>query len=223
MKLVAILGSPRGMKGNTGTLLDGVLQGAEAAGAKIELFSLAEKNVQPCVSCERCHVVGDCGIHDDFGTILEAMKTADGLVLASPNYIMSVTAQMKAFLDRCSGPIHTQVFDGKYAAVVTTSGSPSDGAMEQYVERALSIIGYYTVGSVNAVGWQMGDVERRAPHMAAAEALGRLLVNAISTCQVSPEQAIEREMIMERFQQLVTMQKDHWKYEYEFWKARTGR
>ena len=35
-----------------------------------------------------------------------------------------------------------------------------------------------------------------------------------------PDQEAGRKMIMERMLQLVTMQKDHWRFEYDYWSAR---
>lgn len=217
MKLVAILGSPHGAQGNTGMLLDGVLQGARAAGADVTLYSLSNLDVQPCRSCEGCHIVGDCPIADDFPTIKDAITEADGVILATPNYIMNVSAQLKALLDRCSGPIHTQEWEGKYAAAIVTSGSGGSDEIEAYLLRALRMLGFTTVGSAGALGWQLNKPELREKLQATAAELGKQLVEAIRAQKRFPEQDEERNAFMNRFQQLVTMQKDHWKYEYDYW------
>jgi multimeric flavodoxin WrbA len=219
MQLVAILGSPHGRHGNTGLLLDGVVQGARTAGAAVELFTLTECDVKACRSCECCHSKGYCPIPDDFDTLKAAITAADGLILASPNYIMSVSAQLKAVLDRCAGPIHTQEWRGKYAAAVVTSGSGGSEEVEAYLLRALRMSGFSTVGSVGALGWQMANPETRPSHLAAAMAVGATLVDAIRTRRHYPDQAAEREVIMNRMHDLVRMQKDRWVHEYEFWQA----
>ncbi|OPZ87241.1 MAG: NAD(P)H dehydrogenase (quinone) [bacterium ADurb.Bin429] len=223
MRLVAIIGSPHGMKGNTAVLLDGVMRGARAAGAEVTLVSLAEYTVQPCNGCEACHITGVCPIRDDFTTIKDAMLAADGVVLASPNYIISVSAQVKALLDRCSGPIHTQAFEGKYAAAVVTSGGGNSEEVEAYMLRALRMMGFTSVGSAGALAWQLLREETRIPLLNAAEALGYALVEAIRAKQAFPDQDEEHRQIRERMQTLVTMRKDHWPFEYEYWMAKTGR
>lgn len=52
MKILAIIGSPRGMQGSTGRLLEEVLAGVETSGAETEILSLKTLHVQPCVACE---------------------------------------------------------------------------------------------------------------------------------------------------------------------------
>ncbi len=55
-----------------------------------------------CKGClETCHTKGKCFQDDDFEKMKNAMLAADGIILASPNYVFSVSAHMKAFLDRC--------------------------------------------------------------------------------------------------------------------------
>ncbi len=103
MKIVAIMGSPHGMQGNTGRLLEEVLAGVEEGGGEVELINLAKKRVQPCASCDYCHQTGECHLADDYGAIKDKLLACDGFILASPNYIFSVTAQMKALFDRCNG------------------------------------------------------------------------------------------------------------------------
>lgn len=220
MKLVAIIGSPRGMAGNTGILLEALLAGAREAGAEVQVFSLANMDVKPCVSCEHCHITGDCPISDDFDMISTAIAAADGVLLGSPNYIISVTAQMKAFLDRCSKQIHTQEWVGKYAAAVVTSGSSHTDVVAGYLSQALRVLGFTTVGSVGALGWQVAMPDQREPHLANAAALGHALVNAIHTQQTFPEQAEERAMLWDRMQHMVMRMQEHWPYEYAYWMAR---
>ncbi len=220
MKIVAIIGSPHGMKGNTGTLLHGMLEAMRAEGAEVAVFSLTEYDVKPCAGCERCHITGHCAITDDFDTIQQTFAYADGLVLASPNYIVSVSAQLKALFDRCSGLLHLQAIEGKYAAAVVTSGGPGSDEVEHYMLRFLRSLGYTTVGSVSALGFQMRHAEQRQAPLQAAAELGRTLVQAIAERRIFPEQQAERQAVMERMRALMTTMRDHWSYEYQYWAER---
>jgi multimeric flavodoxin WrbA len=219
MKLVAILGSPHGMKGNTGQLLTGLLEGAKEAGAEVTAFSLSEKEVAPCRACDACHKTGKCSIQDDFPEILLAMLNADAIVLASPNYILSVSAQMKALLDRCCGALHLQIMEGKHAAAVVTSGGSGSEEVEAYMLRFLRTLGCWTVGSLGAEGRQLFDEDSRTKLQVSAASLGAKLVAAAESQQTFPEQRAERAAFHERMKQLVTFRREEWPYEYEYWKA----
>jgi multimeric flavodoxin WrbA len=51
----------------------------------------------------RCTQKDNFDQKDNFESIKQKIRVADGLILASPNYIYSVSAQLKAFMDRCGG------------------------------------------------------------------------------------------------------------------------
>jgi multimeric flavodoxin WrbA len=221
MKVVAVIGSPHGMEGNTGQLLQPLLDAVKRAGGETKVFLLSEMEVQPCRACDCCHRVGTCRVDDDFEMIRRTVGSADGLVLASPNYIFSVPAQMKAFLDRCCGPLHLQAFEGKYGAAVVTSGGAESIEVERYLLRFLRSLGLWTVGSVGASGWELSDVATRTALADKAADLGAALADAIRGKQVYPQQEPERRAFFDRMKSLVTMRQDEWVFEYEFWKSRS--
>ncbi|WOF15230.1 flavodoxin family protein [Methanoplanus sp. FWC-SCC4] len=100
IKVTGISGSPK-KYGNTEKLLDSFLEGAESAGAATEKILLKKMKYRSCQGCNACHKTGYCVITDDLTEIFEKiMNETDILVLASPIYSMSITAEMKAFIDR---------------------------------------------------------------------------------------------------------------------------
>jgi multimeric flavodoxin WrbA len=220
MKVVAVLGSPHGMKGNTGAVLASLLKGAEDAGAEATTYSLADLNVAPCRGCDVCHKTGRCAIQDDFPRLLGAMLEADALVLASPNYIFSVSAQLKALLDRCCGPLHLQEFQDQYAAAVVTSGGAGGDEVERYLLRFLRSLGCWTVGSVGTEALRLFDDTMRAEVLQSAEKLGAQLVAAARDQLPMPDQQVEREAFYQRMKDLMARQRERWPYEYEYWRAR---
>lgn len=97
--IIALGGSPR-KNGNTETVLLSFLKGAEDAGATYEYIRLSDLTFKNCRGCNACHKKGDCIITDDLTPIFEKIAACDILVLASPIYSMTVTAEMKSFIDR---------------------------------------------------------------------------------------------------------------------------
>ncbi|MFA5145982.1 MAG: flavodoxin family protein [Candidatus Omnitrophota bacterium] len=99
MKILGIGGSPR-KGGNTDILLDKALEGAGSAGASVEKIVLNDLEFKPCQECGGCRKTGACVIRDGMCAIYDKIKEADGLILASPVFFGSLSAQMKTMIDR---------------------------------------------------------------------------------------------------------------------------
>lgn len=100
MKVLAISSSPR-KGGNSDVLCDEFLKGAAENGHEVQKIRLAEKKIAPCLACYGCTDSHVCVRRDDMAEVLEALKAADVIVLASPVYFYSICAQMKTIIDRC--------------------------------------------------------------------------------------------------------------------------
>jgi multimeric flavodoxin WrbA len=100
MKVLGIAGSPR-RGGNTDTLLARFMEGAAGKGAEVKTLFVCSLKITGCFHCDACYDKGICKINDDMQMVYLEMETSDCLVLASPLHFMSVTAQMKAMIDRC--------------------------------------------------------------------------------------------------------------------------
>jgi multimeric flavodoxin WrbA len=103
MKIVGICCSPR--KGRTTfQAMEACLASAYEVDDTIEtvLVELADKKIGPCIACNICKQGLICGIDDDFGELLTLLSGEDvaGVIVGTPVYVGSMTAQCKAFLDR---------------------------------------------------------------------------------------------------------------------------
>lgn len=102
VRIIGLSASPR-KDGNTEILVKEALKAAKRDGAETEFISLAGKEIQPCQACYTCRLEdskGICAIEDDLPEIFEKFKKADGIIIGSPVYFLSVTAQLKALFDR---------------------------------------------------------------------------------------------------------------------------
>ncbi|OGU13170.1 MAG: NADPH-dependent FMN reductase [Geobacteraceae bacterium GWC2_53_11] len=223
MKIIAIMGSPRGMQGNTGRLLEEVLAGVEEAGAETEILSLKSLNVQPCVACDICHKTGGCNIRDDFESIKEKLLACDGFILASPNYIFSVSAQMKALFDRCNGLIHCMALEGKYAAMVETSGGGEDEEVLSYMGRFVNTMGANSVGGVGSAIAGVRSFPDEEALFGKARDLGRTLCSAVAGQTAYPEQEAFISGFKERMSGLVDFMQEYWPYERDFWALKRSK
>jgi multimeric flavodoxin WrbA len=217
LKIISLVGSPHGLRGNTAGLLRVVLKGAEALGAQNETIVLKGDSVRPCRGCDTCHKKGRCVQKDDFESIKQKIHAADGLILASPNYIFSVSAQLKAFMDRCCGVIHCLAFEGKYGAAVVTSGGGDEAPVAEYMNHFLMTTGIMPVGAVWAtMGTLTGDDFPRDIRERALS-LGERLVNAWKNKERPADTAKAMDAFHDRMKTLIQYRKEAWPYEYDYW------
>ena len=101
MKVLGISGSPR-KEGNSDILLDKALEGAKANGAEVEKIILNDLNIAPIQEEEYENVTkeGFSVVDDDMSMIFKKMKEADAIIIASPVFFGSLSAQTKTMIDR---------------------------------------------------------------------------------------------------------------------------
>ncbi|MDY6933558.1 MAG: NAD(P)H-dependent oxidoreductase [Spirochaetota bacterium] len=100
MLVLGLQGSPR-KRGNTSLLLSTFMDEARRIGAQTLTIDVDKKNIQPCKEFQICEKDGYCPIDDDMASeIYFLLRQADLILLASPIFFYSVTAQIKALIDR---------------------------------------------------------------------------------------------------------------------------
>ena len=111
MKVIAINGSAKRQKGVTYDIYSRFIKGMEVAGATVNSIDLIDRNIQSCRACMDCWYTnpGKCFVHDEMDSIIKEMVHADLILLESPIYLHSASAQFKKFIERCM-PINNRDF-----------------------------------------------------------------------------------------------------------------
>ena len=145
MKKVLILeGSPR-RNGNSAILSEEFARGAAEAGCSVEKVRIAGKKIAGCLGCDACYRNGGaCVQKDDMAEIQEKMLAADIIVLASPIYFYSMTAQLKSVIDRTYA--FYQQLEGKTFYFLITCGATD----ASYTETMLAALRGFTCCVPNA-------------------------------------------------------------------------
>jgi multimeric flavodoxin WrbA len=100
MRVIGFCASPR-KKGNTATMVEAVLKGAEEKGAETRYVNLYDLNMQGCLACEGCKdKLGNCVQKDDLSPLLKELKNYDALVFGTPIYWYHVNPLLKILIDR---------------------------------------------------------------------------------------------------------------------------
>lgn len=97
--MLAILSSPR-RNGNSELALRSFYRAAEEKNIPVEIARLHELRMETCRGCERCAADGVCIVKDTMEPFYDKVATVKGLVLATPIYFGSLSAQLKIFMDR---------------------------------------------------------------------------------------------------------------------------
>jgi len=182
-KILVVLGSPR-KQGNSATLAQSVVAGAEAEGADVESVYLHGMDIKPCNACDVCREGDetDCNINDDMVKLYPKLRQADSVVIASPIYWFTFSAQTKLFMDRCyalEGP-HGNVLQGKKIGIILTYGDSdpfNSGAVNaiRIFQDAFNRIAAHIVGIVYGSASAAGEIKANQGLTEKAYKLGRQL------------------------------------------------
>ncbi len=151
--VLAIIGSPK-KKGNTYEVTKKVEEKMKQLGdVEFEYLFLKDVNLQPCKGCFACIPKDEnlCPLKDDRAKIEEMIMGADGVILASPVYVMHVTWLMKILVDRLAYICHRpRFFNQKAMAISTTAGIGLKETLD-YLEQ---VAGGWGLDFVNKLGIQ---------------------------------------------------------------------
>ncbi|MBC2723358.1 flavodoxin family protein [Desulfosporosinus sp.] len=144
MKIVVVMGSPRKLE-----TLKVVQRFEEKLVAQCEVtfnyIFLKDVCIKPCLGCFICLEKGEefCPQRDDDRVkIFDLMTKADGVIFASPNYSLQVTALMKNFLDRMAYVFHRPCFFHKAFIPIITQGVYGGEQIIKYLETLGSFWGF---------------------------------------------------------------------------------
>ena len=120
--LLTINGSPR-PDSNSSRMLAEFEKAAAKYGIRTRRVDLREMDLQMCRGCLSCFKTGKCIHKDGLNDLITEIEQADGVVLASPVYYGSVTAQLKSFMDRIGllGEAHGRSLRGKVGGSISVA------------------------------------------------------------------------------------------------------
>ncbi|EPS46978.1 NADPH-dependent FMN reductase [Clostridium botulinum A1 str. CFSAN002368] len=129
MKVLIITGSPH-PHGTTAFLADEFCIGAKEAGHEVVRFDTAKLEIDPCIGCYYCRKNdGRCVYDDDMSQIYPHLMTADAVVLVTPLYYFSMTAQLKRTIDRFFA-VNPVLRDTQKTYLISAGTDKDDWAMD---------------------------------------------------------------------------------------------
>jgi multimeric flavodoxin WrbA len=152
-KVLIICGSPHA-NSHSDVLADAFATGAKENGCTVETIKLSSKKIEPCLGCDACRKSGiwKCIQKDDMQEIYEHVQEANVIVLASPLYFLTVSAQLKAFIDRLYCKHHAGKIRDKKSVLISTSGGPGSSVIIDYFNALCGLAGWENVGVITQGG-----------------------------------------------------------------------
>jgi multimeric flavodoxin WrbA len=160
-KILILSSSPR-KNGNSEILCNQFLLGAKEVGYDTEKIRFSEKKINYCTGCSSCLSKKRCSQQDDMNEILEKMISADVIVMATPVYFYTMSAQMKTLIDRTCAR-YSEISNKEFYFIITAAVD-SKLAMERTIEgfRGFTscLSGAKEKGIIYGTGaWKAGEIK----------------------------------------------------------------
>lgn len=152
--ILVIIGSGR-KKGNTDLLADAFIKGATEAGHEVTKVFLGDKLINGCLGCNACRYGKPCIQKDGMTDIYPLIDKCKAIILASPLYFWTISARIKAFLERLY-------------AIAAEDKNPPKGRYEKFSHKDCGLLmtaadnlfwtfeqaeSYYRFNVINYLGW----------------------------------------------------------------------
>jgi multimeric flavodoxin WrbA len=189
MKITCLLGSPRS-NGNCAALLKHFIDTAEGLGADVRFFALTDLQYRGCTGCLTCKTQTEkCVIRDDLTEVLESVREADALVMATPVYLREITSLLRAFIERTysfflpdfhTNPQPSRLKPGKKWVFIQVQGQPDETLFADIFPRIDPLFKRYGFTERHLVRFcgfrKLGDAEARKDAMERMEAIAKRIV-----------------------------------------------
>lgn len=174
MKILVLCGSAR-KHGNSNTLADSFIRGAEEAGHEVSRLDCSRLDVHQCLGCWKCGMNGPCVQKDDFEKVRELILPADAVVFVSPMYYFAIAAKLKIVIERFFA-INTPITGNKKACLIMTYNQTSPHYAEPVLSQyrvTLEFLKWQDADTLICGGLGQADAVKGTPYIEQAYNLGR--------------------------------------------------
>lgn len=155
-KNVLVIMSAGTRLGNTDRLTDAYIKGLVERGHSVAKVYLGSMRIEGCRGCGVCHrLAHQCAIRDGMQDIYSLFAACDTVVMASPLYFWTITARLKAFIERLYAISADDKYPQKDSVLLMTAGDDTDRTFEQpkqYFRLLNEALGWNEVGVYCAGG-----------------------------------------------------------------------
>nr|WP_305136077.1 flavodoxin family protein [uncultured Schaedlerella sp.] len=156
MKNILVIQGGGRAKGNTAQLIDSFVTGVKEAGHSVEVISIIKNEVKGCLGCNACRYGKACVQKDAFPDMIPKIKNADCIVFASPLYFWTVSARIKALIERfyCIAEEDPNPPLGRYETYPIKDCALLMTAADHFFWTFEQAVSYYQFTLVNYIGFK---------------------------------------------------------------------
>lgn len=146
---------------------------------KLHLLRLSDFSIKPCLGCYKC-LFRDCILKDDYLLLLDNLRAADALIVATPTYFLGANGLLKMVMDRGIG-LHHYIDElwGKPSVGIAIAGIPGkEGKALLDVQNFLKLTLTHIKKCVVVYGALPGEIFINDENKAVAKELGYALFSA---------------------------------------------
>lgn len=131
-KNVLVLMSAGTRHGNTDRLTDAYIKGLVERGHSVTKVYLGSMRIEGCRGCGVCqHLAHKCAVRDGMQDVYPLFAECDTVVMASPLYFWTITARLKAFIERLYAISADDKYPSKDTVLLMTAGDDKEATFEQ--------------------------------------------------------------------------------------------
>lgn len=131
-KNVLVLMSAGTRHGNTDRLTDAYIKGLVERGHSVTKVYLGSMRIEGCRGCGACqHLAHKCAVRDGMQDVYPLFAECDTMVMASPLYFWTITARLKAFIERLYAISVDDKYPSKDTVLLMTAGDDKETTFEQ--------------------------------------------------------------------------------------------
>ncbi|MBU5484597.1 NAD(P)H-dependent oxidoreductase [Clostridium sp. MSJ-11] len=223
MKILAIMGCSK--NGNTSDIIKYFENQINKNGdVDFEYLYLSDYTIDFCTGCHNCIFIGEdkCREYKNVKAIEDKILSSDGIILASPGYMFSVTGIMKNFLDHVAYNCHRPKYFGKKAYIISSCTKWQEKGVFIPMETWVSAAGFNFVGKtyVDMLPLPMSQKEMDKKRKKIDKASYEFYTALNRKEQLKPK--FSHLMVFHSFRTLCEMAPNVLKADYEYFKERNA-
>jgi multimeric flavodoxin WrbA len=155
MKNILVIVGSTNKNGNTDQLSDAFIKGAMEAGHEVTKIFLGNKAINGCFGCNACRYGKPCIQKDAMTEVYPLYEKCDMVVLASPLYYWTISARIKAFIERlyATSEEDTNPQKGRYEKYAAKDCALLMTAADNFFWTFEQAVSYYRFCLMNYLGW----------------------------------------------------------------------